>query len=87
MNEHTQWCRNLFSTLSEGGAWGIPRSGLVFQKRGGMLVLVDQMPHVEAMPITPAQLAEQQQGDFDATKVEFGRAGVLVVRLHEVGQV
>lgn len=72
------WCANLFAMVKDGGAWGVPRSGLVFRKRGETLVLVERMPHEVAMPITREQLAEQQQSDFDGTKEYFGAAGIEV---------
>lgn len=75
---HIRWCANLFAMLKDGGAWGVPRSGLIYRKRGNALVLVERMPHVAGMPITAAQLAEQQQSDADSTREHFTAAGIEV---------
>jgi hypothetical protein len=65
--------------MREGGVWGIPRSGLIFTKRGAQLHLTGRMPHDPEMPITAAQLDEQQQADIDGVTEHFGAAGVVVV--------
>lgn len=75
-----KWCRQMWASLNEGGVWGIPRSGLVFSKRNGKLVLIECIPHMEEMPVTAAQLKRQQDSDFDATVEHFGRVGVEVIR-------
>jgi hypothetical protein len=77
--EHVEWSRNHFRTIANGGAWGLPRSGLIFTKRGNTLVLTARMPHDPAMPITAEQLIEQQDSDFEGTKLHFGAAGITVV--------
>lgn len=76
--EHVAWSRQLFNTLSDGGAWAIPRSGLIFNRRGSTLALVASMPHEPSMPLTAAQLLDQQQRDFNGVKDHFGAAGVTV---------
>ena len=76
---HVSWSRNLFDTLRDGGPWGIPRSGLIFTKRGGELHLTARMPHDPAMPITVEELIAQQKADFDGTKLHFEAAGITVV--------
>jgi hypothetical protein len=75
-----QWCRQMWNALKEGGRWGIPRSGLIFAKQNGQLVLVAAMPHMAEMPITAEQLKLQQDSDFNATVDRFGRVGVTVIR-------
>lgn len=75
---HVRWCANLFASIKDGGAWGVPRSGLIYRKRGGALVLVARMPHDPALPITAEQLAEMQQSDIDATREHFTAAGIEV---------
>ena len=77
--EHVAWSANIFRTIADGGGWGIPRSGLIFTKRGGELHLTARMPHDPSMPISAEQLLEQQQVDFDGTKAHFGAAGIPVV--------
>jgi hypothetical protein len=56
----------------------VPRSGLIFTKRGNTLALTARMPHIPAMPITADELREQQDSDFEGTKLHFGAAGVTV---------
>ena len=80
IEQHVRWCRHLFDSLAEGGVWGVPRSGLVFTRRGGELVLTEQMPWTAEMPITEAELAEQQADEFDSVKAHFGAAGIAVTR-------
>jgi hypothetical protein len=77
--EHVEWSRNHFRTIADGGAWAVPRSGLIFVKRGDTLALTARMPHDPAMPLTAEQLVEQQQSDIDAVTEHFGAAGVTVV--------
>ena len=76
--EHIEWSRRQFAMMKDGGVWGIPRSGVVFQRRGEELVLIDRMPHMEEMPVTPAQLDRHQQDDFDVVKAHFEAAGITV---------
>ena len=37
LNAH--WCRQVHAMLTEGGTWVVPRSGLVFTRRGSGLLL------------------------------------------------
>ena len=77
---HVAWCRNHFRIMmTEGGTWGVPRSGLMFRRQGNRLELIARMPHHPDMPCSPAQLHEQQQSEFDNTKLHFEAAGVNVV--------
>ena len=75
-----EWCRRHFSMMNDGGTWGIPRSGVVFQRQGDELVLIDAMPWVEGMPITAEELAAQQEAEFVANQEAFGDAGITVRR-------
>ena len=72
------WCRNVFNALADGGRWGIPRSGLIFARRGETLVLVARVPWEDGMPGTAASLREDQDGDYAATKRHMGEAGIPV---------
>jgi len=78
---HIEWSRRQFAMMKDGGVWGIPRSGVVFQRQGDELVLILQMPHTEEMPVTPEQLDQQQQADFDVVKKHFEAAGIVVRRV------
>jgi hypothetical protein len=77
---HIEWSRRHFDMLADGGWWGVPRSGLVFFRRGDMLVLEVCMPWQEGMSITEDELRKQQQSEYDGIKEHFEAAGVKVVR-------
>ena len=72
------WCQRQFGMMADGGTWGIPRCGLIFQRRGGELVLVAQMPWTSAMPVTEAELLKQQDAEYEATRAAFTDAGIPV---------
>lgn len=76
---HVEWSRKHFGIMADGGTWAIPRSGLIFIKHGKELHLMARMPHDPAMPCTREQLQEQQDADFEITKVHFGAVGVVVL--------
>lgn len=73
------WSKAMFAQLAEGGVWGVPRSGLLFQKRDDKLVLIDAMPHMEGMPISDEELREQQKSDFENIRDVFKQAGIEVI--------
>lgn len=83
---HLAWCRMHFDMLKEGGVWGIPRSGLMFRKEAGKLVLFAEMPWMPEMEgtITPEELREQQDEEFEANRRHFGAVGIDVIRAEEV---
>jgi hypothetical protein len=74
----TEWCRQVFRTLAEGGTWAIPRSALIWKKQGNALVLIGKMQYHRDLPMTEAEWIEHQQSDYDATKEEFEKAGFEV---------
>jgi len=78
MGPHVEWSRRQFAMMKDGGVWGIPRSGVVFQRQGDELVLLTRMPHEEGMPVTPEQLTEQQQSDVAVITAHFKAAGIRV---------
>ena len=78
--EHVEWCRTTFAMLKDGGVWGVPRSGLLFTKRGDTLVLSDEMPHEATMPISVDELREQQSEEFESIRRHFEAAGITVIR-------
>ena len=78
--DHLAWSKQHFAMLADGGTWAVPRSGLVFQRRGDMLVLVEKMPHDPAMPLSEAELSDYQDEDFKAIKEHFEAAGIPVIR-------
>lgn len=75
---HVAWSANIFRMITDGGTWGVPRSGLMFTKRGEKLVLTARMPHMAGMPCSAAELAEQQQGDYEDIKRHMEAAGITV---------
>lgn len=78
MPEHVQWSAALFRKLADHGVWGVPRSGLVFQRQGHALVLISRMPWNEDMPGTAADLIEVQELEFAAIKAHFESTGIEV---------
>ena len=72
------WSAQHFAMMADGGVWGIPRSGLIFTKRGRKLVLTNRMPWQEGMSITPEQLREQQDSDYNGIAARFRAAGITV---------
>ena len=77
MNEqdYTAWCQNFFNMIAEGGIWGVPRSGLIFTKKGDTLVLTDMAPDME----NPGW-RDYQEDDYRTIKNEFWKAGITVTR-------
>lgn len=85
--EDLAWCRSQFDLLADGGIWGVPRSGLIFQRRAGALVLMNRIPFSEMagaaelgldVPRTEAELVDYQDRDFDAIAGRFRAAGIEV---------
>jgi hypothetical protein len=72
------WSRAHFNLLADGGTWAIPRSGVVFQKREGELVLIERMPWDESMPITEERLRKYQNEEYAAVKLNFEKVGIPV---------
>lgn len=75
---HIEWSRWHFNMMKDGGTWGVPRSGLLYVKRGNHLVLTTRMPYDPAMPITKKQLDKQQRADIKIIKQHFEAAGIVV---------
>ena len=73
---HVEIMRTIFNSLSENGRWGILRSGLLFERRRNELILIDRMPWQLGMPMSPAQLREQQDAEFEACKDHLNAAGI-----------
>jgi hypothetical protein len=76
--EDIDWSRERFRTLADGGVWGVPRSGLLWEKRGDELVLVARMPWIEEMPINAKQFKQQQDADIRIISEHMRAAGVKV---------
>lgn len=74
------WSGHFFRHMADEAVWGIPRSGLVFQKQGDSLVLIQEMPYDPVLPISEAELHEYQRAEFEAVKAHFEAAGITVSR-------
>jgi hypothetical protein len=66
--DFTAWCRQHFSMMSEGGTWVVPRSALIFQKRGEKLYLTDR-----------GNGPNSDQDDVDLHIHHFAKAGIEIV--------
>jgi hypothetical protein len=75
---HTLW-----NSLSEEGVWGIPRTGLIFVRRAGRLLLIEQMPHEAGMPFSAEALRDAQAEEFIGVRDMFRAIGVDVLRDEE----
>ena len=75
------WSANLWAQLRDRGVWGVPRSGLIFEKREAerVFAVTARMPHDPAMPVTAVELAEQQDSDVEAIRRRFGPLDIAVV--------
>ena len=77
-SETGEWCRMVFDGLRDGGMWALPRSALIWKKRGTCLILTDRMPYRPDLPYTEVDWHERQQSDFEATRDEFAKVGITV---------
>jgi hypothetical protein len=76
---YTAWCRKMFSSMPNDGAWIVPRSGLIFCRQGNRLALVGfagEFPFFDAASC----LHPAQQWEFDQTRKHFGKAGIAVIQ-------
>ena len=81
LTEDVQWSRRTFDSLrSDGGIWGYPNAGLVYQRRGEELVLTARMPFQRGMAsfTTPAEWAEVQEREHQLVVEHFALAGITV---------
>jgi len=73
------WARNMWAMLKDGGVWGVPRSGLMYRKEDGRLVLYTRMPWFTGLSVTPEILAERQDEDHAGIVALFKDIGVEVI--------
>ena len=76
--EWAEWCQATFNMIAEGGTWGVPRSGLLFERRGTKLVLVNVMPLDEIPEDERESLAAYQREDYRIIKEQFEFVGIPV---------
>lgn len=72
------WSKKFFSTMADGAIWGVPRSGLIFTKKGDCLVLKDRMPFDPSMPCMKDDFVSFQEDDYLTIKAHFEAAGIKV---------
>ena len=77
--EMINWSRMHFASMKDGGTWAVPRSGMIFQKKGNTLILTARMPHDPSMAITVDELDEQQHREYANIKRHFEAAGITVI--------
>ncbi|HEY2243418.1 MAG TPA: hypothetical protein VGH47_04240 [Xanthobacteraceae bacterium] len=75
----TRWGLNLFSRLRNGGVWGIPRSGVVFQKQKDDLVWVGSVPPNGSLAL-PVDAYVVQESEFLTAREKFAEVGILVTK-------
>lgn len=78
--KHVAWCRLTFDLIADGGSWGVPRSGLTFQRRGDTLILIGVMPREDGVPRGINTLTDQQEAEYRAIRRHFEAAGIKVFR-------
>lgn len=66
---YIDWARKIFACMADGGTWTIPRSGLVFQRRGDGLVLIER---------SDKHALWVQFAEYDQLAELFGEAGIEV---------
>lgn len=87
--EYVEWCGSHFALMAQDGVWAVPRSGLLFQRHGERLALIDRMPFSEELimtiasqtrevPTTPEDLQAYQDADFLTIRHYFEAAGISV---------
>ena len=83
--EFANWCLQMWRMLRDGGTWAVPRSGLIFQKRSGKLVLIQALPWMPGMAdeegyaLTDADdLLLYQRNDYETIKFYFNEAKIEV---------
>ena len=74
------WTSNRFESLTIGGTWAVPRSGLVFTRTDvDVLTLTGRMFHIPTMPLTPDKLWDVQTEDFECIATRARAAGITCI--------
>ena len=89
MSADARWCRRTFDSLVDRGRWAVPRSGLIFERRGTVLHLVSRMPFTDELsaaatagrdvPADAAALRTYQDRDLALIRSRFEEAGLAIV--------
>ena len=74
------WGQNLWNSLEDGGVWGIPRCGLIYQKDEPekRLVLIARMPWFEELSVNEAELRARQDEDHEGVTKMMYAIGIEV---------
>jgi hypothetical protein len=78
METYTEWCRQHFNLIADGGTWIVPRSGLKFTKQGNQLVLTERAPYNGDQPHIAETWKQYQWKDYELIRFEFFKAGISV---------
>ena len=82
MTDESQWVRETFDLVANGGLWLIPRSGLTFRKGlhgEDTLTLTERGAFpADGHPVHPDIWAEYQEADFQDVKLHIEGAGINV---------
>jgi hypothetical protein len=75
------WATQLWESLEDGGIWGIPRCGLIYQKDEPekRLVLLARMAWFEELSVSEAELRERQDEDHQGITRMMYAIGVEVI--------
>lgn len=75
------WLAEMWEMLRDGGVWGVPRSGLIFEKREAerVLAVTARMPWMSAMPCSAAELDEQQRDEVEGIRARLEQVGITVI--------
>ena len=79
------WGRELWASLADGGVWGVPRCGLIYQKDEPekRLVLVQRMPWFAELSVTAEELRERQDYDHQRITQMMYAVGIEVIEMSD----
>jgi hypothetical protein len=70
---YSEWCRQCFALIADGGTWAVPRSGLIFTRRGEDLALT------KIICVVPVPgYVKESRADYLAIRREFKKAGIRI---------
>ncbi len=82
------WSIMRFAMMRDGSVWAVPRSGLIFTRRGDVLVLTARMPWTEELeqaaadgldvPPSAEAFVAYQNADYEVIAERFEAAGITV---------
>lgn len=78
MTSESQWCRDTFDIVANGGIWLVPRSGLTFRKNGEDTLTLESRDGMPDAVIDPELWKAYQEDDFQVIKLHLEGAGISV---------